>query len=491
MQPATLDDFTGLDLRSDSVGGAPTTAIDALNCALDKPGVVRTRPGYATYNSVAYSSAFRNVRPFYHFPNANYALVGTTTVGALVAYDELGAVQSSYTGAGQAARGQSWVQMGGAGSTDIWLITADPNGALISYNGSTWSSTSFGAIPPALVGHLPWDNRLVRVAASGSRLDFSDPGAPFTYGANNYVLLTPNDGEAILGTATWQNFFFAFKQSKFFVFYATDTDATGSPIFRYRTVYCGPGKGVWHPYTPCVAPEGVYYVGHDGIYLTRGDQPTYVSEPIRPFFERNTNSFWTGGTYTRSYPGRPDYATSEVFLSYALGRLWCSVPIESGGRLVFLYDTRTSAWSAYNWPANQVASFHKRDDEERIVFAATNANHLMQSRESDTTDNGAAIVSRYRSAFSDYGSPNLKTVRDTDLWGTGTVNLAWSHDFGSLATADQLTLGSSPAIKRGRHRRARQGTFLSFQLSASSGRWAVHRMVPHLQAARVPGAFPS
>lgn len=61
------------------------------------------------------------------------------------------------------------------------------------------------------------------------------------FGANNYVDLTPGDGEPIMGMIAWRGYLFVFKQSKFFRFSSTTTDSTGNPVFNYDTVDTGIG----------------------------------------------------------------------------------------------------------------------------------------------------------------------------------------------------------------------------------------------------------
>jgi hypothetical protein len=73
------------------------------------------------------------------------------------------------------------------------------------------------------------------------------------------------------------------------------------------------------------------------------------------------------------------------------------------------------------------------------------------------------------------------------MWGTGTVSLAFSKDFGALATASSHALGTSPAIARAVNSDQNQtGTFFSWQVSAASGAWTLNRIVPKVSGIRPP-----
>src|SRR5262249_12658681 len=130
----------------------------------------------------------------------------------------------------------------GTGTSAYAYVATDPaTNPLYRWDGSAWTNPAIG-YPGQFLAVTPGDNRVVLadgLRGNQSRVRFSDPGAPETFGANNYVDLTPNDGEAIAGVATWQNYVVVAKQTKFFVFYGTSSDSTGQPVFNYRTVNTG------------------------------------------------------------------------------------------------------------------------------------------------------------------------------------------------------------------------------------------------------------
>jgi hypothetical protein len=106
------------------------------------------------------------------------------------------------------------------------------------------------------------DNRLAMLdwgsSSMSSLVRFSDAGVPETFGANNYVDLTPGDGEHVNRLVAWGGDLYAFKDTKSFVFYGNSVDSSGNPVFNYRTVAVGAGlaSGAAH----AIAPEGIYFL---------------------------------------------------------------------------------------------------------------------------------------------------------------------------------------------------------------------------------------
>lgn len=161
----------------------------------------------------------------------------------------------------------------------------------VRYGGHTWfmggttlvrvapdgtPTTSVAPFAADWLGALPWENRVVLVA--GDRLQFSNLNDGNTYGTDNWVDVQVGDGERLAGATAWSNYFFAFKQSRFFVFYGTSTDADGEPVFDYRTV-AAPGAEEITAGGVAAGERGVYYSSPLGdIRLTTGGP----GRPIEP-----------------------------------------------------------------------------------------------------------------------------------------------------------------------------------------------------------------
>jgi hypothetical protein len=457
LSPVIVENFPGLDLRSDP--GDARGAIDLMNVTLE-PGRVRTREGSATFFNPAL--AITGVQPF----GAQLIVADTTNFSAV---DATGTLIAATAGV---AAGNGKGAALGTPAGDFFYIATNA-GVVKQWTGAAWSSPAGFPANAVLIGTMPADNRLV-VADIGSKVWFSDPGAPTVYGANNFVLLTPGDSETIMAIATYNNQVFIFKKTKFFVFYGTTADAAGNPVFNYRVVDTGAGAARfgtnYHQHSVCVGDDGVYFQGRDGIYRTTGGPAHRFSDPLTPFYTLTTGPFWQGAAWAST--ARPNYdmawVNSKLYVSYQAG----------SGSIMMVYDRLTATWSAWDFPATALCAFKQNasDLREALVAGKSTANLVARFDNTLTTDSGSAIVSRYRLPFEDYGSPRRKRLRETIIEGSGSPTVQWSRDWGALTAGSALTLGVAPAIIDQRQRLAMRGNSFSLQIGAASGAWAVNRV---------------
>lgn len=461
MRAATIEGFPGLDLRTDPADSKG--AIDMLNVVLE-PGRVKTRPGSTILYETAALPVFAMANQ--RGPTTHLIVAEVGTPGALHALNSAGVLLASTTLAAVDASGATGVAIGTA-TNDYFYVTA-PGGVTVvkRWDGAAWTSPAGFPAATQVLGHSQTDNRLI--ACVGSRANFSDPGAPETFGANNYVSLGVGDGEQIHGYAWFNNQAFIFKKTKFFVFYGTSADGTGEPVFNYRPVDTGVGMWAYAPQAVCVGPDGVYFLASDGIYRTTGGPPVKISAALDPFFAGATGPFWTSGNWSST-----DMAQR---LHWHDGKLYAALATP-GGRLLLVWDSSLNAWTAWSHTARALASLPATAAAPGLIFGA---GALLRSSPAVTTDVGEAIVSRYRSAFNDFGSPLQKMIRETIVEGTGSPTLQWSRDWRALTTGGAVTLGVAPAVSTGRQSKALPGRTFSFQLGASSGAWAVHQVQPNV-----------
>ena len=473
MSVIPVTEFGGLDLVSapDSTGGA----IDLLNVDFDRRGAVRSRDGFDNFTTSAAGAAYDSLG-VYRLQTQLAAGRGTS----IDFLDSAGAVAASST-FGAAPR--TFAQFGSP--TANYLYIGGPSATVRRWDGTT--VTAPGGMPTGY--HLavqPVENRLVagKDSTNISRVWFSDAGLPETWTASNYVDLTPGDGEGIQGMVTWREMVFVFKKTKFFVFYGNSTSATGTAVFNYRSVDTGVGLSATRAL--CAAPDGVYFfMDGRGIFRTTGGPPELISQPVNPIFRGGASSLWQGGTAAVPNTG--------AAMAWWNERLYFAYSRSSGNDRMLVYNFEVGAWTLYDIFAAAMVPFAPSTTGEELMFAyAATANHVGRHRSLTpfTDDDGAAITSRYRSGFQDFGVYAEKRIRETEVWGTGTVGFGWSRDFGAVDTATNLTLGTSPAIARAKHLKARDGTLFSYQLSSvSGGAWAAHRMTHLLSDQRTEGGY--
>jgi hypothetical protein len=485
-----IGQFGGLNLTAapDEVG--PFQCIDCLNIDLDKRGQVRSRDGYTNFVTPSNVNRFYQITRFYTTAGLKQVVFsGQTKVGAgpivpkVWAYDNAATPLSS---AGVSA-GALLVRTGTPSAE--YLYALDATTTWTRWNGTAFS-TVLGMPAARFAAVQATDNRLVvgYVGTNVSRVQFSDPGAPETFGANNYVDLDPGDGEPITAIAAWHELVFVFKQTKYFVFYGTSTGPTGDPVFNYRPVRI---TGAYADNSILTRPaiagtEGVYFFDGRSVWLTSGGEPTRVSSAIDPYLQAKTLPFFSSAS---------GLDTSSIFasisLSYAVGRLWLTLPASSGST-TFVYDPELATWMLWNMPVTSATQVRLSADNEELVFASTTNGSVYRFGPAYSDDNGTAITSRYRSGLYDLGIPDAeKDIRATRVYGTGAPTFKMSKDFGSLGTGQALTLGTSPAIASGMAtNNPRPATLFSYELSGTSA-WSVQRLAHQIRGQRPASAHSS
>jgi hypothetical protein len=499
LTPYPQKDFPGLDLTRAPASGC----IDQLNVD-HEVGVIRTRHGSQSFYTEGSDGTYTALSPYYGGFYGVAQIVGVYDTGLAATVRAL-----DITGSSTAPEGSSVTTLASTtGLEHTFARFGSPAGEyLYIANGSAqvrrWDGLVFTS-PAGLAGQTgrylgvqPIENRLVVARESGttagnnpSSVNFSNAGDAETFTATNYVDLTPGDGEEIRAVVAWRDLLFVFKQTKFFVFYGNSTDASGNPVFNYRPVDTGIGCAR----TSCAvaARDAVYFVGERGVYRTSGGPPELVSEPLNPVFIRTLEPYDTASTLQQAELA-PAVSTTRM-ASLNGERILVSYQNTTSARRTLVYDITLNAWMPWSLPAYAMCGFvaafsSSTIPPERLFFGHSTASNRKLHRmvEWVTDDDGTAIVSRYRTGFSDYGTPHEKSVDATQLWGVGTPNFRWSADFGSLDTAQAVTLGTSPTIASGWHRHGRRGTLLSWEVGASSGAWTLHRAVPHIEASGTPG----
>lgn len=472
LRPVVIDRFGGLDLRADP--GEGPAAIDALNVDFDRAGRLRARDGFDNFTAAEIGEhlvGYDSLQAFYKTDGTRQLVASEADAGGVAEVVQVlntaGAVVGTFT-MSQPVSG--WARVGTP--TSEYLYVASGADTIRRWDGTVGSAP--GGMPSgAYLAVQPSDNRLVNCGFSlgteRSRVKFSDAGAPETWGANNYVDVTPGDGQDVQGSCSWRSFTLVFKESRFFAFYGNSTDSVGNPVFNYRTVDANAGLAA--PGAYAVAPEGVYFLDRSGIYVTTSGVPQLVSAAVEPIFRGGVSSFYQGGELNFAQ-------IAKARMTYLDGRLYVAIPTGASAfnDKLLVYSPRDGYWTIWNIPARGLTTFQIGDREEVVFSYATGLRHIGRISSAYTTDDGAAIVSRYRSSFDAFGAPERKRIRETIVEGIGSPSLQWSSDWGALGTADTLTLGTSPATDTARQRRANRGRFFSFQVGASSGAWSVNRI---------------
>lgn len=483
---ASSHDFPGIDLRqsADEAG-----AIDLLNVDFDVLGAVRARDGYDNFTPSEAASDYDAVfsltgdSGLLAHRTSNIAYVNDAGEAATTAADAL----TDVTPFGTTATPAFYIATS-ASSTLKKLVVSGPT---FSAPTATVDGVAGRAMPIArYVETAPPDSalggRLVAAStsstggphgAAGSEYHvwFSEPGNAEAWNTSNYVILNPGDGDVIRGMCFWRGQLFVFKGRRIYSFYGTTTDSAGNPVFNYRTLT--DNNGVRHNQAIAVRDDGIYFVNGRGIWRTTGGEPQLISHPVTPLFLGGASAFWQAGD------GRGRNENGLRLVAHG-DRLFASIPLDPTvdspvNTHTVVHDLLSGHWTVWDIPMASATSQYATSSISTALYFVkpSGANHIYKLDATKTDDDGTAIVSRYRTGFSDLGTPGEKRPVSTRLWGTGSVELKWSRDFEtSLGTAQSYTLGTSPAIDHQvKDSKAKAGRLHSFQVGASSGQWVLHR----------------
>jgi len=488
----------GLNLRDKPDTVDPAEAIDLLNVTFSERGAIETRRGYDKIvdEEVLGLGSFENT-------SGSKRILTTNTVSTnerLRAYALTGGAAIADSGAlSDSDAAFSFARYGTPNNERVYCA----NGTDVRYfDGSTFTDpNSVSVVVPkgeTLVVQAT-DNRLVSTGFKGttdgpagattspSHVWFSDPGDPTTWGANNYVQLTPGDGEKVMGAIAWRELVFVFKESKFFVFYGNSVAGDGTPIFNYRPVEGGVGLAA--RFAIAATPNGVYFVGRDGLYVTTGSSAQRVSDPVEPLWTGAASDYYQGGLISDLTSTSLTALDSVLYMAFS---------IAGGGRRVLVHDTEAGWFSLYDFPATYIHAF------DGSVWFGTDA--LYEHKRSYTDDDGATIAARWRSGWLDFGSPDVKALRASKMWGRGEVSASVSTDFEAstgypvsvtfsldtdlpqwnTSTWGGTTWASEAELKPKQRRRAERGTTFSFAI-AGEAPWAFHRATHQVRQVRQPG----
>lgn len=486
--PYQIPHFGGLRLDKEVEECGPGEAIDLLNVDLDG-GALRTRDGSTALATVSNVSG---IASWASPPTSGPHTIICDSTNNLKAYDYAGTLLATSAAGNEYWQGAS---LGTAAAGPYFYMSSKGGAAGMRRWDGTNFSTPAGMPDARFVAVQSPDNRLVTAynSTQKSRVKFSDAGAPETWTAANFVDLYPNDGEIITAMVAWRDLLFVFKESRFFVFYGNSTDSAGNPVFNFRIVDTGVGTaqaGLAYQ-AACATDSGVYFIHRSGVYRTTGGPPVRIrtfdflyNGQSRPFFNNSS------GAAISATPGTITPLGSRIVLTAAGGA-------SGAGEIVLVFDPDTDTmlrWSLVSTTLQTrgLAPFQQAGVAPSLVYASTSK--LLRLDSTKTTDDGTAIVSRYRSGFySPIGSPSQEcTIRESILEGIGSPSFSVSRDFGAVPTTaggakTAVTLGTSPAYAQGRHRVSQRGRRFSWQAEATSGAWRINSITQHVTSIRSPG----
>lgn len=205
------------------------------------------------------------------------------------------------------------------------------------WDGTATASVAAGPAARALAFH---HNRVFAggTSAAPSRLHFSDFGNYATWGANSYIDVAKDDGEAIEDIAIVQDALLIGKKSSLYLL-----SGVGPQTFELHPVQsggCAPGSAI------CPTPFGTVVAGNYSVYMLDG----LVAD--ESFSEGIENSYCIEGDFvTTAYVNRRVYICDE-----GTGKIWA-------------YDFRKQTWWTEEIASNVDAPAVIAADENRLLYS--------------------------------------------------------------------------------------------------------------------------
>lgn len=474
LTPYAVEQFGGLNLSPDPFEIGASGAVDLLNVTLDQ-GRVLTYPPVA-----AWATATRAVqRLFTHGTGIQVlAAEGDGTNTTLEAFNSSGTSLATTTYASASIIPHGFASVGTPTASRTYAVRQGDTAR--RWDGSAWSSVA--AIPTGSCAATHDAGTRLAVANTSTnphRVSFSAIGDPETYAVNDFVDIAPGDGESIVALVSWQGNLFAFKNSKFAVFYSTSTDSDGEPVFNYRMVE---GKGIglkginYASGAACATRDGVYFVADDGVYVTTGGAPVLTSKAITPL--------WPGQS------AHPLTTIPQLSLSGALsiGAVRDSVYLSApGSASQMTLVLRNGEWTYLNVQTNSTNTSGANVVDMRGFGIVALANSAVIKRVDFTDQANSALSWSWRSgryALSDPG--RVACTLESSVVGSGTVAMSLTTDLYGTIAGPGATLGTAPATAEGWPMTDQEGTWFQHTLSGT-GAAVVNRLTHHVASVKPPG----
>lgn len=177
-------------------------------------------------------------------------------------------------------------------------------------------------------------------------------------------------------------------------------------VSRFRIVKTPCGRGLWSPWAMDVAPEGVFFLSSDGIYVSAGGSPavSIVSDDLRAIFPND-------GTPGASVNGilAPDMTqTDRLRLTYVSGYVYFDYLALDGSPCTLIFDTARKAWM---FDTSALTGFSARLQEPGAqvfdqMLGGSDGN-LYQYDMDATTDSSVPIAWTVQTQVVDAGQPRV------------------------------------------------------------------------------------
>lgn len=436
--PYPVEDF-GVGLQLKDRQGSSEGALDLSDVWYPVRGRVAERPGSKNVLANVTGSNIHSVGEHRDADGSRKLLVGHGT--KLQAYDTGGAAHGAEAAGLTDGAPLSFARIGTPAIDRTYV--ANGVDVMRHFDGDAWAVPNLTGQAGVGTGkHVAvYQHRLVNANFVGvdqdrnpSAIRFSDVANPDIFAVNNFVRITPGDGEAIMGMGAWRDWLFAPKETKIAVFYGIDDDFQGNPIFHREMVDTGIGMA-GHG-ACCVGPDGFYFLGRQGIYRMQGmDPPERISQAIDPIFEGTLPTHYDIGgggklNHSKVHQVRMTWHDDRLYVAFATG--------ETNDRML-MWDPKLDAWTLWRVAAAGLVSFRAGAQPELHFAVPGNTRQVRVFQDGLVNDQGVAIGSYWLGSYTPLAEDGTVVVRQVLVTGSGKMKVQVGADYqlpGGGATID-------------------------------------------------------
>lgn len=411
--------FAGLNNKYSNEEIPDTESPDLLNVEFDALGAILQRKGFTLTKNFG-ASQLNSVLPFYTSAGTRAVLV---TFGTSISqYDPVSTTTTSITTTltGNGLRFSSAID---TVHNKIYMLNGNTSDGLMSWDGTAFVK----AIATAPNGkYLLWYKNRMYVTGdpnNPNRLYMSDLGDPTSWPALNFIDVDDGYG-GITGISQLGDSIVIFKEYGVFILKGSDPSN-----YLVVTTFAG-SHGTMSHWSIVRVPNGLMFLGRDGIWLFNGHTFSLLSDKIQGSIDK-----WN-----------QTYLKNAVAFEYD-HKYYLSVPEGTGqatNNYTYVYHYMYKWWARYDLKI-QAANIVTISTEYPLPFFTDTSGNLLQA-ENGYNDNGATITSYFVTKNYDFGtSAHYKVFKKIVFEalaqpGNYSLILTMVQDFGKQSKSVSMNL---------------------------------------------------
>lgn len=423
----------GLNTEADEFQLEPNESPDCLNVEFGLRGAVSKRDGYTQFSSVD-TFGCANLRYWKKSGGAQF-MINVSSDGDIeyADVDATAVFSTEATSWGAPSSMEEW--WSGIASLDNVLYVSRVDGNTWSFDGTTWTEitdytlSGGGSEFPRAAHLLSLHERIFAANIDNggtryrSRIQFSNAGAAGVWDTDDWIDVSPDDGQQITAMVAYGESIIIFKESSVYVL--SGTDPTSFTLYPLDAEVGTTAPASVHP----AANLLLFFDPKAGAYSFDGADFKKIDDKI-------LTHVLDGMNYDAGYKAAGWVYRDRYYLSVP----WGSATDNSR---TFVYDTRNKAWTQWSYGVNAFVLF-----ESELYGGEANGTGGIYKLMSGITDDGATISSYVETAWL---SPENEAVRgrlrrvDWAFTALGNIDITVElyRDFGTDVYKSQ-TINTSP-----------------------------------------------